>query len=827
MATNDKLGDYRQKRSADRTPEPFGTVAASFPGSPLRFVIHHHAARQTHYDLRLEMDGVLRSWAIPKGPSPNPQEKRFAALVEDHPIEYGDFEGRIPDGNYGAGWSIVWDKGFYSPKGDPLIGLRKGKILFELRGEKLHGMWTLVRMKGESGREWLFIKEKDELQDESKSTDNYAMGSVFSGLSLDELNAGYDPEPPLKSAVSSFRKSSTYRFKRPMLAGVTEPFSRKGWLFEVKYDGYRLQCIKQHSTVQLLSRNGNDLTLSFPEIAQAVQRLPHADFVLDGEAVVHAANGLPSFARLQKRGRLTQPSAIARATLEHPATLYAFDLLRYDHRNLGEQPLIKRKAWLRTLLPSPGIIRFSDHIERDGRTMFDAAAKMGLEGIIAKKANSKYVSGRSDNWQKIRVEQTDDFVIMGYKPGKEIRSIAVGQYVGDELFYSGNVGSGFNQRLSSELSSILTALPESPPPADTPAGTRWVAPVTVCEVRYKDLTPAGQLRHSVLIRIRDDKDAEECRRENADRQLAEPEIQEEPIVREVHLTNRDKIFWPDEGYTKGDLLDYYEKIAPWILPWLDDRPLVMTRFPDGIDGKSFFQKDAPGFIPNWIRIEKMWSQSTEREISYLIVDSVEALLYVANMASIPLHIHHSRISNFEHPDWCVLDLDPKEAPFKDVVRIAKAIKTLCDEIDLLSFVKTSGSTGLHVLIPLAGQFTFDQSRVLGELLGRVIVSRLPDIATIVRNPVKRGGKVYIDYLQNGSGRLIAAPYCVRAIPGAPISMPVSWKDVNGKLSADQFTIKNAFRRLSRISGDPALEVLNADVDLMKALERLSEEFQRS
>ena len=302
---------------------------------------------------------------------------------------------------------------------------------------------------------------------------------------------------------------------------------------------------------------------------------------------------------------------------------------------------------------------------------------------------------------------------------------------------------------------------------------------------------------------------------------AEPEIEEEVPVKEVHLSNQDKIFWPEENYTKGDMVGYYEKVAPWILPWLADRPLVMTRYPDGIDGKSFFQKDAPGFVPDWIRIEKMWSQSTEREISYLIVDSVESLVYVANMASIPLHIHHSRMSSFETPDWCVLDLDPKEAPFKDVITIARAIKRLCDDIGLPAYLRTSGSSGLHILIPLGGQFTFEQSRILGELLGRVIVGQLPEIATIIRSPEKRDGRVYIDYLQNGTGKLIAAPYCVRPLPGAPVSMPIAWKDLTAKLTPDQFTIKNAFRRLNRLKADPAIEVLEAEVDLLSALETLT------
>ena len=819
MADNPLLQTYRRKRSADGTPEPFGGTPASFPGAPLRFVVHHHAARQKHYDLRLEMDGVLRSWAVPKGSSPAVKDKRFAALVEDHPIEYGDFEGMIPEGNYGAGRTIIWDRGFYIPKGDPVEGLKKGKILFELRGQKLHGMWTLVRMKGETGKEWLFIKETDELADETKSTDDYPMGSVFTGLSLDDLHRGVEPEIQLKKTLGRAGKKGAYRFRKPMLAKVSAPFSRKCWLFEIKYDGYRLICIKEGEQVKLMSRNGNDLTESFPEIAQAVARLPHNHLVIDGEAVVHAGNGLPSFARLQKRGRLTRPSAIARATLEHPATLYAFDLLHYADRSLEGSPLTRRKELLQIVLPAPGMIRYSDHIEQDGNAMYEAAASLGLEGIVAKKKDSKYTSGRSDNWKKIRVEQTDDFVIMGYKAREngDIRSLAVGQYTNGELVYSGQVGSGLDQAMINELLKAFAVLKVLKKESDT----IWVEPELAAEVRYKEFTPAGQLRHPVILRLRDDKPPEERIRWVITKDLAEPEIEDETPQKEVHLSNQDKVFWPQDNYTKGDLVSYYDKVAPWILPWLKDRPLVMTRFPDGIEGKYFFQKNAPGFVPDWIRIEKMWSESTEREISYLIVDSVESLVYVANMASNPLHIHHSRLGSFETPDWCVLDLDPKEAPFKDVITIARAIKRLCDDIGLPAYLKTSGSTGLHILIPLGGQFTFEQSRTLGELLGRVIVGRLPDIATIIRNPEKRDGRVYIDYLQNGTGKLIAAPYCVRPLPGAPVSMPIGWKDLTANLTPRQFTIKNAFRRLGRIQKDPAIDVLDVEVDLLSALETLS------
>lgn len=830
MADQGLLDRYRSKRRSDSTPEPFGRGGASrLAGALPRFVIHHHAARNTHFDLRLEMEGVLRSWAVPKGPSPNVQDKRFAALVEDHPIEYGDFEGKIPDGNYGAGWSIVWDRGFYRPIGDPVQGLRDGKILFELQGQKLHGKWTLVRLK-DKATDWLFIKEIDEHMDESASTADYPMNSVFTGLSIDQLNDGANPDADLLKRLARLKvpRRQPDEVPKPMLATAGDPFSRKDWLFEIKYDGYRLLAVRDGEEVKLVSRNGNDLSRTFPEIGEAIARLPYERFILDGEAVVFDASGMPSFARMQRRGRLNKPSAIERAMLEHPATFYAFDLIAMGEYDLRQIPLIKRKESLRQVIPVAGMIRYSDHIEADGLAMYGAAERLGLEGIVAKSSRSRYVSGRSDQWVKIRIDQSDDFVLMGYREAGngDIRSVMVGQYVDTELVYSGNVGSGLNDTLCRELGRAFAGLDDIERPAGAPrnADFRWKSPAIVAEIRFKELTPGGQLRHPVFLHLRDDKVPAECSRDEKTRELEEIEVEDEPVDKSVALSNLDKIFWPGEGLTKGDMIAYYDAVSPWLLPWLADRPLVMTRYPDGIEGKSFYQKDAPGFVPDWLRIEKMYSDSTEREIGYLIVDCPEALVYIANMASIPLHIYHSRTKDIEHPDWCVLDLDPKAAPFGDVITVAKRIHGVCEDIGMPNFVKTSGSTGLHILLPLNNRFTFEQSRILGELLARVVVRELPDICTIVRSPDKRDGKVYIDYLQNGSGKLIASPYCVRPRPNAPVSMPIHWREVNAKLTPDRFHIHNAIHRLKRQKADPALQVLTTEVDLMAVLESLTERY---
>jgi bifunctional non-homologous end joining protein LigD len=684
-------------------------------------------------------------------------------------------------------------------------------------------------------KDWLFIKEYDDQADESRGTDDYPMNSVFSGLSLDDLDAGRNPKTSVLRSISRANIGPVHEAPQhqtpmlaPMLAKTGKPFNREGWVFEIKYDGYRLICIKNADSTRLMSRNGNDLSLTFPDIVQAVSRLPYSDIVLDGEAVVHDAAGLPSFARMQKRGRMTQPSQIAHAMRANPATLYAFDLLSFENHDLRDLTLIKRKSYLEKLLPESGIIKYSSHIPKDGMAMYQAAEGLGLEGIVGKKADSKYRSGRSDNWIKVRVDQTDDFVIMGYrkKQNDDIRSIMVGQYIDGRLTYSGNVGSGFSEKMSRELSQKFAKLRTIKQPKNTPEGEDliWKQARLVCEVRFKEFTPAGQLRHPVILHIRDDKDPKECTRDSISHELAEVKVEPEAIVKTVHLSNLDKLFWPDDGYTKGDMIQYYKAVSPWLLPWLKDRPLVLTRYPDGINGKSFFQKDAPAFAPDWMRIEKTWSESTDREIGYFVADCEEAIVYIANMASIPLHIQHSRTTDLEQPDWCVLDLDPKEAPFKDVIKVAKAIHSLCDEIGMPNFVKTSGSTGLHILLPLNNQFTFEQSRIMGELLGRVIVAELPDICTMVRNPAKREGKVYIDYLQNGSGKLIASTYCVRPLPGAPVSMPICWNEVNAKLRPDSYTIKNSIKRLKRLKTDPAIAVLTTQVDLLSVLEALTGKF---
>jgi bifunctional non-homologous end joining protein LigD len=849
-AQPDPLGPYRAKRSLERTPEPAGALAPGSAAAGGLFVVHKHAARRLHFDLRLEMDGVLRSWAVPKGPSFDTADKRLAVHVEDHPLEYGDFEGLIPEGNYGAGAVIVWDRGQWLPVGDPAEGLAHGKLLFELRGLKLHGMWTLVKLK-KGEKEWLLIKERDGYA--SSGGETPPEESVLSGLTVEDLKAGRTPAAGIMADLERLgapKKALQPEAVQLMLAEARDsPFTAAGWLFELKLDGYRALGARD-GTARLLSRNGSDPSSSFPEVTRVLAALPFKRLLLDGEVVALDETGRPSFQRLQQRARLRRELDIRHAMVENPVTYFAFDLLGVDDFDLRPLPLSTRKDLLRRLLPPAGVIRFLDHFENEGEVLYDQVRKLGLEGVVAKRAESPYRAGRSATWLKIRSRKSDDFVVVGFSAPKGSRSgfgaLQVAQYVEGKLTYAGRAGSGFTDAQLTQVRRELEASRRPDPacvgPIPKDKGITWVEPVVVCEVEFTEWTDEGLLRQPVFLRFRDDKRPEECiggaagqRGRGAGDALAElpnhNEKQEEsprrpPAQRapapppRLDFTNVKKIFWPDDGYTKGDLIDYYRTISPWMLPYLADRPVVLTRYPDGIAGKSFFQKDAPGFVPEWIRTERMWSEQAQREIDYFVCDNEASLLYLINMGTIPLHVWASRTSEIDRPDWCVLDLDPKDAPFSDVIRVAQTTHALCEEIGLPNLVKTSGSSGLHVLIPLGGQCSYEEARSLGELLARLITTELPEISTITRQVSRRGGKVYVDYLQIGAGRLIVAPFSVRPLPGAPVSMPLRWSEVKPGLDIRSFTIKTAPARMHKLKRDPLREVLTETPDLAGALERL-------
>ncbi|MFL5509864.1 MAG: DNA ligase D [Gemmatimonadaceae bacterium] len=883
-SADDNLSAYRAKRSPDRTPEPFGPVSSA-PGN--LFVVHKHAARNLHFDLRLEMDGVLRSWAVPKGPSYDMNDKRLAVKVEDHPLEYGDFEGVIPAGNYGAGGVIVWDRGEWVALEDWREGLEKGKLLFELKGYKLHGKWTLVRIK-KSDKDWLLIKERDAYV--QSPGDVFNEESVLSGLTVEEIKAGDGPAAALRTILASEEKAirgrvDPYKVEAMHCETQEKAFTRDDWLFELKLDGYRLIASKSRGEALLLTRNGNDYTRVFPEIARAVKALPADECIIDGEVVVLDEKGIPSFSRLQKRGRLSSEMEIRSATVELPATFYTFDLIAFEDFDVRALPLLRRKELLKDAVPALGAVRYLDHIEREGEAVLEQVKAMGLEGIVAKKATSKYRSGRSGDWLKIKADRSADFVIVGFTRPSGSRShlgaLQLADLVNGELVYAGRVGTGFTEQLLKELHSLLDPIVRKDPlcagPVFAPGSaalksaqipetktTIWTDAVHVCEVRYREVTPDGLLRHAAFLRLRTDKQPHECERQGwheASEAMAEAAdgrdeslsgtgsgvraeakgrivrervhvdataLQEPPPPpakgspeKKIAFSNLNKIFWPAEKYTKGDLIEYYRAVSKWLLPYLANRPVVLTRFPDGINGKSFYQKDAPVFAPEWVRTIPIWSEDTQREIKYFICDDEESLLYLANMGSIPIHIWASRAGSLELPDWCVIDLDPKEAPFSDVIRCARVLHGVCDEVGLPNFVKTTGKTGLHIMLPLGRQCTYEQSRMLGELLARVVLRECGDFATITRHVTKRGDKVYLDYLQNRHGQTIVAPYSVRPLPGATVSMPIEWEEVNENLDPKLFTIKNAIERIERKRRDPLASVLELKPNLGDVLDRLA------
>lgn len=825
------LERYYDKRAADQTPEPYGGGAR-----PRVFVVQKHAARRLHYDLRLEMGGVLKSWAVPRGISFDPAIKRLAVRTEDHPVDYVDFEGVIPPGNYGAGAMIVWDRGTWIPLENPDTGMKKGKLLFEFKGIKLRGVFTLVKTKGEND-EWLLIKKPDAYSgpDAERAP---IQTSILSGLTVEELAEGADraagvaedlegaPERPVALADLS-----------PMLAELCEePFTDPEWLFELKYDGFRLMAEKRDGQVALRYRSGRDATRIFPDVVRALVALPFDDVILDGEVVVLDDLGRPHFNSLQKRVQLARERDIRQAAVHLPATYYTFDLLAFGPHDLRKEPLTTRKAALEKLLPKTGVVRYGDHIEGVGEAFFEQVRQMGMEGIVGKRKTAPYTMGRSTDWLKIRVERTDDFLVVGFneseRPGRiGFRGLHLASGAGADLVYAGRVGSGFSQEQLRDIRARLDELErlDAPPcigEIEDPHKSTWVRPQIVVEVKYLLRTEDGHLRQPVFLRLREDKGPEDFF-EPEPEAFAPQDAEEDPIQaedRKVPYTNLDKVFWPEEGYTKGDLVDFYREISPYLLPYLEDRPVVLTRYPDGIEGKSFFQKDAPPFIPGWLRTERMWSQHARREIDYFVCDDVPTLLYLVNMGTIPLHVWSSRVATLQRPDWSIIDLDPKEAPFSDVIRLARAAKDLCDALGLPSYVKTSGSTGLHVLIPLGGQCTYEQSKQLAELISRVLVAEHPDIATIVRAVGSRGGRVYFDYLQNRHGQLLVSPLSVRPRPGATVSTPLEWDEVNEDLDPDVFTIETVPDHLRKQKQDPLRPILSERANLARALDRLAKRF---
>jgi bifunctional non-homologous end joining protein LigD len=861
------LERYRQKRHPERTPEPFGAKPAG--GGKQNsgvFVVQKHDARRLHYDFRLEMEGVLRSWAVPKGPSLNPADKHLAVMVEDHPLEYGDFEGVIPEGNYGAGAVIVWDRGVYTavdPKEDAAGAVAAGKLDLALRGYKLRGAYTLVRTgrgsgsSGEGKQQWLLIKKRDAYANEEENVTEQHPRSVLSGLAVEEM---YEASAAGEAVAAELGRAGS-----PKTAAALEPrdfplmFAKIGdqpvegdqWLFEIKYDGVRALALREGDRLQMFARSGTEITGQYPEVALALRALPYQRFVIDGEIVALNDAGRPDFQLLQRRMHLQDRRDIARMSLAVPVCYFVFDLPAFDRFDLREMALEQRKTFLQRLVRGEGPLRYCEHIVGRGRDFFKAVSEAGLEGMMAKLRASPYRGRRNGDWVKIKCPRTLPFVIGGYTDPAGSRThfgaLLLGQYESDgSLRYIDKVGTGFDYEKLKRIHGLMHDCnrgtspfrrPRTGEPA-LPARAHFCEPKYVCEVRFGEYTNQGGIRHPSFLKLVDGSDPRECTYQGpnggngaapADSStLGEPggAIVQTAAVAEaaqpdrVTVTNPEKVFWPAQGYTKGDLVAYYQSIAQWMLPYLKDRPVMLTRYPDGIEGKSFYQKDAPAFAPPWLRTEKIYSHDSQRDIAYFVLENADALAYMANLAAITIHIWSSRLPHLENPDWLLFDIDPKGSTTRNAVAVAQETAAVLREIELRPYLKTSGQAGLHVVVGLEPKYTYEQARMFSELVARVVVGRIPDLATINRNPRSRAGKVYIDYLQLGHGKTIAGPFSVRPIAGAPVSAPLDWKELKADLDPAVFNIKTMPERMQRLRRDLFIGAIEDKMTLEDALPRL-------
>ena len=764
-----RLSDYERKRNRKQTPEPFGSKRGKAK-API-FVVQRHDARRLHYDFRLERDGVLASWAVPKGVPLEPGEQHLAVHVEDHPLEYGSFEGEIPKGNYGAGTVEIWDRGTY----ELLEEKRDGGLTVRLHGERLEGTWALVpaHLSGDE-KNWLILRKRED-------------------------GAAAGPQ----------------RTYRPMLATLTEELPRgEGWEFEPKWDGYRALGYIRGGEAKLVSRNGNDLTGRF---APVVKELPKAlrtpDAVVDGEVVALDAHGKSSFSAMQQGST-------------HLA-YEVFDVLEVDGEPLVDLPLSERRARLEKLLARNPVVQLSGSFT-DGDALFEAAEEQGLEGVIAKRTASRYGEGkRGRDWLKIKTHGRQEFVICGYTKGQGRRSggfgaLVLGVHRGGNWEWVGNVGTGFREHDIEELLAKLEPLrrktspfPVVPKMPKVKKGdVVWVEPKLVAEVEFAQWTHDGHLRAPSFQGLRDDKPAVDVRRERP------AEVEEG----KVKLSNLDKLFWADLGITKGDLIDYYTAVAEVLVPHLRDRPFTMRRYPDGAYGKAFFQKDAPKGMPEWIprfhvEVSTRERPPKKRWIDAPIVNDEDALLWMVNMGCIDMNAWYSRVDRPDRPDFVLFDLDPSpDVGFSEVVQVALLVKEALDTLGLVSFPKTSSADGMHVLVPVERRYTYAQTRELCEIVAGAIARTHRGLATTEWSKAKRRG-VLIDANQNGEGKTIASAYSVRPRPGAPVSTPLRWEEVDESLDATAFTMEVVRERIRR-HGDLFEGVLTTRQRLEPALRAL-------
>jgi bifunctional non-homologous end joining protein LigD len=910
------LTKYKEKRNFRESPEPTG-------GSPdsdkLRFVIQKHDASHLHYDFRLEMEGVLKSWAVPKGPSTDPDVKRLAMMVEDHPYDYRNFEGIIPSG-YGAGTVIIWDEGFYELAGasgkdkkaqdkELRKGIHSGKLHFVLHGKKLKGEYALVKTHGRGENAWLLFKVKDKYvskeditrkdksvvskktlaQVEKTSTNYYGeedktqskvekkrkRGQVEEHGKMEKKRQRQNQEQEQKEKPTT--KSKTAEKKSPLLKDISKgkrmkfpsklspmlatlvdkPFDNEGWQYEVKWDGYRTIALCNKQKVELKSRNDKSFNEKFYPVYNAVRDL-NIQAVIDGEVVVLDEDGKSNFGALQNW----------RSEADGEIYFYVFDILWLDGKDLMQLPLSERREILKQVIPENEIIRLSENFEVSGIEFFETVKKMGLEGMIAKKSDSTYIPGvRSKEWLKIKANKRQEMVIGGYTinedTSKLFSSLLLGVFEKGKLIYTGKVGTGFNDKLQKEmLKQFKPLITNQSPFTETPdvnkpsrfrpnppnAKAIWLKPELVCEVSFTEMTSDGIMRHPSFEAMRIDKKAKQVSRDepvpvkevlskNKSKSILKPAGKsgrktflnpgDETQVRkinghEIKFTNLNKIYWPKEKITKRDMLNYYYQVAPFILPYLKDRPQSMNRHPNGINGESFYFKDVTGTAPDWIETFKYKSPSDNRIRKYLVAKDDASLLYMATLGCIEMNPWLSRVESEDYPDWCIIDLDPAENTFEQVIEAANVTNEILKGFGVTSYPKTSGSTGIHVYIPMDAKYTYEQSKEFARVIATLVHREIPKYTSIERIVKARKGKMYIDFLQNRPQATLAAPYSLRPKPGATVSMPLHWEEVKKGLKMSDFTIYNAMDRV-KSEGDIFKPVLGKGINLQKIIRQFDKE----
>jgi bifunctional non-homologous end joining protein LigD len=843
------LREYHAKRNFTRTREPRGALKRTTGDL---FVVHKHAARRLHYDLRLELDGVLKSWAVTRGPSLSPGDKRLAVRTEDHPLDYGEFEGRIPEGEYGAGSVIVWDRGRWSTEGDPHQQLAKGHLVFDLDGSKLRGRWHLVRMKGRErgGREnWLLIKAEDE---HATAVDGAALleakpRSVKTGRTVEDVGkgrvkiwrkeGGSSPSPrasptsqrapsargegrgegqrhaptsvsataphPNSLPASGERGSAALGtkggksaplpgFVAPELASpVDSPPAGAGWVHEIKFDGYRLMARIDRGRAKLLTRKGLDWTTRFPTLKKALEALPVVTAYLDGEMVVQTEQGAPSFAELQ---------ADLSAGRSDRLRYYLFDLLHLDGMDLTRRPLLERKAALQQLLTGhEGVLAYSDHFEGRGGTIFEHACRMGLEGIVSKLRTSSYHSGRSKSWRKSKCIESHELVVVGYVPSttqrRAIGSLVTGVHHRGELVYAGRVGTGYSSRVAEDLwqrlDAIRIAAPplEVPPPPETRRNVRWVKPLVVVDVELRGWTADGIVRHAVFKGLRADKEV-------ADVVRAKSTVTAKPVAElPVALTHPDRVLWPAAGITKQGLAEFYAELWPWISPYIVNRPLSLVRCPGGVEDTCFFQKHA------WAGIGEHVARSRDPEEGdeILAISSLEGLLSLVQASVLEIHVWGSTLADLGRPDGITFDLDPApEVAWTDVVAGAIEVRDRLRAAGLDSFVKTTGGKGLHVYAPLKPHADWAAVKEFAHRLAKAMAADSPGTYLAMASKEARRGRIFVDYLRNGRGATAVAAYSTRARAEATVSTPLDWTELGPDMRSGRFTVGNLMNRLAHV-----------------------------